>query len=167
MSEHGPNSSDRRRDLLLAIAREVVRRADRQGHEPGSVAGRILSAWLAEEGALARADHEFGADDRTGVEALAFVVSEGGALSGGLILRLPDELPDSFESVALELGAHPEPSEVRRAFFAMARSRQSRQVGEIPSPANAPLTGGAESCSGRATWEPTAHLDTKREEDST
>lgn len=97
--------AERRRDDLLAVARGVV--AARP--EPEEVAARLQAAWPASlEGVVIEPD--FVPDPRTGVESLALVVDPG---AGALILRLPGELPDSFEVVDTDDGC----AGVRRRFF--------------------------------------------------
>jgi hypothetical protein len=47
-------------------------------------------------------DQVFTREPSRGVEALAFVVNgPGGGAAAGIILRIPDEFPDSFETVSM------------------------------------------------------------------
>lgn len=106
-----PPGVDGVRDGLLAVARQLV--AESRGSlDPDEVGRRFRAAC-----ALAvHVDDQFEADPTTGVEALAFVVDAGPAGSaGGVLLRLPGELPDSFEAVAAP--ASLDPAAVRRSFF--------------------------------------------------
>jgi hypothetical protein len=112
----GP-SAEQCRDHLLAVARDVVREATRGGHDPATIAGRILAAWLPLRLEIRSADHDFELHASTGVEAMAFVVRESGTEAGGVILRLRGELPDSFEAVALAGPGPHDPMAAWRAFF--------------------------------------------------
>jgi hypothetical protein len=101
------------RDSVLAIARDVVRTCSRRADDPAVVAALLRAAC----GVEIRVEDDFSADPVSGVEALGFVVASGslGAV-GGLILRLPGELPDSFEPVPALDGR--DPGAARRQFFA-------------------------------------------------
>lgn len=106
-----PIGVDGVRDGLLAVARQLV--AESRGVvDPDEVARRVRSACAL----TVHVDPRFEVDPITGVEALAFVVDAGPAGSaGGLLLRLPGELPDSFEAVATPSSV--DPLEIRREFF--------------------------------------------------
>jgi hypothetical protein len=110
------------RDALLARAVDVVDRAGRSGDGPTTVGADLLAAWraLAAEGpdpVGLLTDDGFQPDVATGVEALAFLVAPG---TGGVVLRLPGELPDSFE--ALDVGpAVRSAAGVRHAWFGSRR----------------------------------------------
>jgi hypothetical protein len=110
-------SADTHRDRLLAIAREAVQDAARQGADPSTVAARILAAWLSLGIGVSSTDHGFELDERTGVEALAFVVIAAETRSGGVILRLAGEYPDSFDPVTWSGAPLEDPIAVRRSFF--------------------------------------------------
>jgi hypothetical protein len=110
------------RDHLLAVAHEVVRESTRRGHDPATMAGRILAAWLPLGHGVTSADHDFELDESTGVEAFAFVAGLGDARAGGVILRLPGEFPDSFDAVPLSEPGPIDHIRVRSAFFEGARA---------------------------------------------
>ena len=98
---------------LLNLARQAVLRPPAGDVDPSGAAELILSAWEGHGDEILSVDTDFQVDARTGVEILAFAARSG----GGVVLRLPGEIPDSFEPVAL---AGPGPftsDEVRRAFF--------------------------------------------------
>jgi hypothetical protein len=101
------------RDALLQAAEATVAGARRDGLDPLRLTPVLQAAWAAFVGPTAAFDDDFHADPATGVEALAFVVADG----GGLVLRLPGELPDSFEPVALPRSPCT-PAELRAAWFA-------------------------------------------------
>jgi hypothetical protein len=109
--------SERCRDHLLVVARDVAHRAARHGQDPATIASRILAAWLPLGLEIRSADHDFEIHESTGVESFAFVVRHEGTEAGGVILRLDGEYPDSFESVALRGPGPHEPVEVQRVFF--------------------------------------------------
>jgi hypothetical protein len=121
------------RDDLLKIARAAVRSAERRGTDPLLVGEVIVDAWLdalprialvdrnapAAPGTVS-ADHGFTAEPSRGVEALAFVVAGSlGGLAAGIILRLPDEYPDSFEQVATSQSRLGTAAAIRAAFWLM------------------------------------------------
>ena len=112
MTSNGvPPGVDGIRDGLLALARQLV--ADTRVTADGDEIGRRFRSACA---LAIHVDPEFEPDPVTGVEAMAFVVDAGPAgTAGGLLLRLPGELPDSFEAVAAP--SSPDPAAVRRAFF--------------------------------------------------
>jgi hypothetical protein len=105
------------RDTLLAVAAQLADRAHRTRTDPARFAADLHGAWRGlVDGTPVAADADFSADPTTGVEALAFVVGDGGGAQGGIVLRLAGELPDSFEPVT---GLRPltTPDDVRDAFF--------------------------------------------------
>ena len=105
-----------RRDALLRAAEAAVDAARRDGIDPLGVTALLLAAWAGGDGPAA-ADEDFHVDHATGVEALAFVADDG----GGLVLRLPGELPDSFEPVGVPRSPCT-PAELRAAWFGAAPS---------------------------------------------
>ena len=101
------------RDALLRAAEATVARARVDGLDPVRLTPLLLAAWAGLVGPAVVFDEDFQPDPATGVEALAFVVGDG----GGLVLRLPGELPDSFEAVTAP-GSPWTPADVRAAWFA-------------------------------------------------
>jgi hypothetical protein len=107
-----------RRDRLLAAAVAVVDRARRDGTEPQELTRALHEAWRPLAGPAVVFDDDFEPDPATGVEALAFLVGTDRATArGGLVLRLRDELPDSFEAVDPPGSADRSPLALRRAYF--------------------------------------------------
>jgi hypothetical protein len=105
------------RDALLRAAAAVVGRARDDGLEPQRLGPVLVAAWAQLAGPPCRSDEDFRPDLTSGVEALAFVV-DGGIPAGGIVLRLPGELPDSFEAVTPPGPCSPE--ELRQAWFGAA-----------------------------------------------
>lgn len=129
-----PTEPSALRDDLLKIARAAVRSAERRGTDPLLVGEVIVDAWLeahprvelvdgnarAAPGTVS-ADHGFTAEPCRGVEALAFLVAGSlGGWAAGIILRLPDEYPDSFEQVATPHSRPGTAAAIRAAFWLMA-----------------------------------------------
>jgi hypothetical protein len=110
------------RDALLAAAEDAVDAARRAGDDPVGIVPALHRAWRALAGPVTRFDPDFVPDDRTGVEGLAFVVGVEGRGLAGLLLRLPGELPDSFEPIddPVDDGA---PAAVRQAWFGSPPAR--------------------------------------------
>lgn len=106
------------RDRLLALAREVLS-VTPPDSPPPTVTATLRAALAAHAARPVEVEPDFAADAATGVEALAFAVGAPGASRpGGLILRLPGELPDSFEPVEGPGSA----TDLRRAWFDPARA---------------------------------------------
>lgn len=111
-------AATRHRDLLLRIAISVVSQARQDEVDPGVISHSLHAAWCRVTGPPTRIDDDFWPDPDTGVEALAFVVGASPASArGGLLLRLPGELPDSFESMDPSCGDALSPAGLRRTYF--------------------------------------------------
>lgn len=112
----GDPAATRHRDLLLKIAIGVVSQARQDGVDPEEIGRSLHDAWCRVTGPPTQIDDDFWPDPTTGVEALAFVVGTSPAAArGGLLLRLPGELPDSFES--LDPRDVLSPARLRRTYF--------------------------------------------------
>src|SRR5689334_21015068 len=99
------HEAERRRDELLAAAREAVQLALSAGADPADGLGLLQAAWAAVPGPDL-ADADFQRHPAHAVESLAFLV-RGGAQgdAGGLVFRLVGEHPDSFEAVRVPSGS--------------------------------------------------------------
>ena len=115
MQGMGRDAPHRFRDRLLDSARVAVETAQARAADPGDIVRDIIEAWRMRlpEVTSARASARgaslslevasgFCLHQLTGIEGLAFsVTAPTGRSAGGIILRFPDEYPDSFERVEL------------------------------------------------------------------
>ena len=127
------------RDDMLSIAEQTTSVAVSASVDASRVLDMLVQAWrllrpdveIDDGDRPARVHHVLVSKDFTrhdAVEYVVFVVNGAvGRAAGGVVLRFPDEMPDSF--VAVDLRASLEPvgiDDVRAAFFEDARRPRAR-----------------------------------------
>jgi len=124
--------------VLLDTARAAVEAHDAAGGDPGLVGEQIVAVWQSSAPSVPhRHEPSFTLDPTSGVEAMAFLIERSAAHApgrGGIVLRLPGELPDSFEPVALPPAAdgHVDDLAAVRASFFSRPARLGEESGELP-----------------------------------